>query len=265
MDVLVDLWDGQKGPWRRSLKTKEDTLIINPWINVIGATTPAWLTKNFDEVMIGGGLTSRIVFIYGAEKARYIAYPARNITKSKYEDTRKRLISDLQIIAQLIGPYEVTDEAMDWGENWYKRHWKDKAPDHLTSIRFQGWKGRKQGHVHKLALVCACARYDEPVVELCDLKMAMDMVNAVEREMGQVFASIGVGELSRNVNEMMTFIRAYPDIGYSRLWKYLITSMTPRDFEECIKAAANARFITVASIGNKRRFTAIKENEVGTR
>jgi len=66
MDVLVDLWDGQLEPWdRRTVYKEGQVLIENPWINIMGCTTPAWLRDNMPEAMIGGGLIRRIVFVYG--------------------------------------------------------------------------------------------------------------------------------------------------------------------------------------------------------
>ena len=46
--------------------------VVNPWINIIACTTPAWIAGNFPEYMIGGGFTSRCVFVYADAKERFV-------------------------------------------------------------------------------------------------------------------------------------------------------------------------------------------------
>src|SRR5690606_36221814 len=43
VDVLVSLWDGQIGVWKKATKTQGNDLIENPWINIGACTTPGWL------------------------------------------------------------------------------------------------------------------------------------------------------------------------------------------------------------------------------
>jgi len=64
VDVLVSLWDGQLGVWEKRTKTSGSDIIANPWINIAACTTPAWIAGNFPDYMIGGGFTSRCVFVY---------------------------------------------------------------------------------------------------------------------------------------------------------------------------------------------------------
>ena len=52
VDALVSLWDGQKGPWRKATKTQGNDEIINPWINIISCTTPAWISGSFPDCLV---------------------------------------------------------------------------------------------------------------------------------------------------------------------------------------------------------------------
>jgi hypothetical protein len=64
IDVLVHLWDGKKGVFKKVTKTSGCDDVQNPWVNIIACTTPAWISGNFPEYLIGGGFTSRCVFVY---------------------------------------------------------------------------------------------------------------------------------------------------------------------------------------------------------
>ena len=102
-DFLTDMWDGQVGSWKRVLSTQEDKQIENPWLNIIGCTTPSWMQTNFDTGMIFGGLTSRCIFVYGSEKTELIPYPADLIHDEEFTKREEDLAFDLKQISMMFG------------------------------------------------------------------------------------------------------------------------------------------------------------------
>ena len=149
VDFLIEMWDGQKGTFSRRTIMRGQQEILNPWLNLIGCTTPAWLKDNFPDIMIGGGLTSRIVFVYGDRKSQLVAYPGLETPSADYEREESYLVRDLQLISMLKGPYHLTPDAIEWGEAWYERHHTEPRPSHLHSERLAGYLDRKQTHIHK--------------------------------------------------------------------------------------------------------------------
>jgi hypothetical protein len=248
VDVLVDLWDGRKETWRRSLATSEGYEVENPWINVIGATTPSWLEENFDESMIGGGLVSRIVFVYGDEKKMLIPYPAEVQDKEEHEAMAKLLVEDLQQIALIKGEYIITPEAIEWGSKWYAKHWRAR-PDHMASERYSGYIARKQTHMHKLAIVLAAAQRDELTITKADLIQANKFVTDLEESMEKVFTSIGVSETSKWSKEIISYLRTYTEMRQSVLYRHLMTSMTVKQFDETVAAMVKANLLRVIARG----------------
>lgn len=261
VDVLVDLWDGQVETWSRRTRGEEGRVQIkNPWINAMGCTTPAWLADNFTEAMIGGGLTSRMVFVYGEEKRHFVAYPADLITLEDFEQEEKKLVEDLTEISKLRGEYTLTSTAKKWGVEWYQRHWTDKH-DHMVSERFGGYIARKQTHIHKLAIVLAAAQRNELVIEVGDLEIADQMVTGLETSMQAVFQSIGVGDISRMVMEILAYVRAYGKIEQRELWRHMLPIMSPKEFDEATGAAVKAGYLAIRNEGGKMMYCSVKEKE----
>lgn len=259
-DVLVDLWDGQLEKWQRRTKGLEGRVeIVNPWINVMGCTTPAWLQKNFTEDMIGGGLTSRVVFVYGDQKRRFIAYPSEEFESAEFNEESQALVHDLQLISEMKGEYELTKEAKSWGVKWYKRHWSDDRPDHMVSDRYGGYIARKQTHIHKLAIVLAAAARDELFITEVDLDLADKMTTGLEASMSKVFESIGMGEISRYVTEILAYVRAYGEISDQVLWRHMLPIMGPKEYGEATGAAVKAGYIRVSQKGMSLVYTAVRE------
>ena len=83
--TLIALYDGkvEDTQYVHSTVGGVSAGITNPWLNLIGATTPSWIRQSIPENMIGGGLFSRIVFVCADKRNRVIAYP-------KYETRRDR-------------------------------------------------------------------------------------------------------------------------------------------------------------------------------
>lgn len=244
MDVLVDLWDGQLTPWLHKLRTTEGITIQNPWINIVACTTPAWLRRNIPEEMIGGGLISRVVFVYGDKKRHLVPYPADLIEDEAFTERESQLIEDLQEIGSLKGAYVLSSEAKAWGGAWYEKHWTQR-PEHMASERFEGYIGRKQTHMHKLAMVLAAAEGNELVIERAHLEFAHDMLVGIERDMIHVFEMIGTTPSAQHVHELLNFVHIYKSVEKRELWRLCMRVMSRAEFTEATEAAITAEMLTI--------------------
>jgi len=261
MDVLVDLWDGQQETWERRTVYKEGQVSIeNPWINIMGCTTPTWLRDNMPEAMIGGGLIRRIVFVYGDEKRQLIAYPADLQDAAEFHIIAEKLIEDLVIISELKGEYSLTPTAKKWGIKWYDNHWK-KKPEHMVSERFSGYIATKQSHIHKLAMVLAAAQRNELTITKEDLFIADKMMTGLEPSMQAVFQSIGAGDMSRMVMEILAYVRAYKVIPEKTLWRAMMHIMGPKEFSDASNAAAKAGYLVIRGTGQGIMYCALDRDE----
>ena len=247
LDVLTDLWDGQLTKWTHKLRTQEGITLQNPWINILACTTPSWIRKNIPEQMVGGGLISRIVFVYGDEKRHLVPYPSDVIETVEHKEREKHLIDDLILIGKMIGEYELTAEAKAWGSAWYEKHWTTR-PEHLANERFEGYIGRKQTHMHKLAIVLAAAESSELKIQVSHLQIAHDMLSGIERDMVKVFEYIGQEQTSQHVHALMEFVRVYKRIERRALWRLCMRNMSMQEFSDATTAAQTAELITLHQV-----------------
>lgn len=231
IDLLVTLWDSKQGSFKKTTKGSGCDTVENPWINLIACTTPAWIAGNFPEYVIGGGFTSRCLFVYGDTKDKLVAYPNRHVP-SDMADTQDKLVADLTHIAEaLAGPYTLSPEAVTWGEAWYANHYA-KTPEHLEDDRFSGYLARKQTHLHKLSLIFAAARRDEPVITKDDLELAEIMITDLEKDMPEVFSKIGRSAESVQAERLIKHIRAKGGLSYEQAYAYVHAHFPDaKDFE----------------------------------
>lgn len=234
VDLLVSLWDGKQGTFEKRTKMSGNDSIENPWINIIACTTPSWIAGNFPEYMIGGGFTSRCLFVYAERKAKYVAYPGL-VVPPEHEATKQRLIADLEHISlSLAGPYTLDQEAVVWGEKWYEDHYKNR-PSGLDDERFGGYIARKQTHIHKLAMILAAAKRDELILTKDDLAIANIMVSELEEDMPMVFSKIGRSDASFHSERLLTFIRKRGKVAYAEAYRFVHANFPSlREFEDVL-------------------------------
>jgi len=252
VDVLTDLWDSKLGVWKRKTKFSGEDEIENPYINFIGCTTPSWIKAHVPDYVIGGGFTSRCVFVFAEEKRKLVPYTDEVIDIKWIKELEEQLVSDLACISQLVGPFQISDAARSWGRAWYEAHWdKSNRPIQLSSERFGGYIARKQTHIHKLAMVISASRGSDLVIHEDDLQTAEAFVTATEADMTKVFESIGMTPQTRNVQEIIAAVKAYGKITRRDLLRIMIRYMSMGEFDDAILSAINADFIIPATISGE--------------
>jgi hypothetical protein len=255
---LIDMWDGQLSTFARRTRMDGEIKARNPWLNIVACTTPSWIVENCPPSMIEGGLFSRIMFVFGDKKRRLIAYPSREVLPDGYKKEEEELVHDLAQIAELKGPFELTEAAYKWGERWYEELHENR-PAHLRGDRMGGYVARKQGHMHKLAMVLAASKRDALVLEVEDLEEADYYLTLVEKDMGRVFASIGQNNGSRASGELLRTIKEHKVVEYQMLWRTASLSMTLREFTETYKGLLETGYIKSEKSGDKFYITYVGE------
>lgn len=217
VNLHITLWDGRKR-FEKQTKGSGNDMVEAPWINLLACTTPQWISANMDENTIGGGFTSRCIFVYGDQKERPIAY-LKNQLNFDYGGLRSDLIHDLEWIAtKLLGEYRLTLDAEAWGEEFYANLWAN-----TYSLENQDWVNnylaRKQAHLHKLAMVIAASQRDELIITVEDMQLANAMLGTTEDSAHFVFAKVGKSEEVRQAAMLLEAVRRAGQLPYKEFFR----------------------------------------------
>ena len=204
--------------------------------------------------MLGGGFTSRCIFVYAEQKARLVPYLA-SVVPAGHQERRRKLIEDLIAISQgPLGEYHLTQGALDYGMAWYEAHYSNRAMN-LEDDRFGGYIARKQTHIHKLAMVLAAAESDRMEITEHHLDVANTMVTDLEPDMARVFAKIGKSEFSFYADRLIQYIHRTGTVTYQDAYRYVHTHFpSVRDFEDVLAGLVRAGFV---QMGRKNGETTI--------
>ena len=247
VDVLVSLWDGQLGVWEKRTKTSGSDIIANPWINIAACTTPSWIAGNFPDYLIGGGFTSRCVFVYADTKRKLVPYPSAEVPAT-FKKMEKDLIHDLEAISTICGPYTLSSAAEKFGVEWYESHYSTHNKE-LSNSRFAGYLARKQTHIHKLAMVLqASDRSSRPlIISERHIKAAAEIVTSIEADMPHVFSQIGLVGITKHADEVLQLLRSYGRLGKRDLARHVFNLMGPDEFNKSIESLLSAGYVRVES------------------
>jgi hypothetical protein len=249
VDLLVALWDGKPGAFEKRTKGSGTDIVENPWINLIACTTPAWIAGNFPEYMIGGGFTSRCIFVYADKKAKNVAYPGMHVP-SNLAQMGQMLVDDLTQIGKLCGEYKLTEGAVKWGTAWYDQHYAAKHLE-LDQDRFGGYLARKQTHIHKLAMVLAAAESSRMVIHEEHLAVANTMVSDLEPDMQFVFSKIGKSEDSLYIERLIWYVHKRGGCPWAEAYRFVHTHFPKMsDFESVITGAIRAGYLILKQEGS---------------
>ncbi len=250
VDLLVSLWDGKPGAFEKKTKGSGCDSVENPWINLIACTTPAWIAGNFPEYMIGGGFTSRCVFVYAEKKAKLVAYP-NEIVPADLRLTAQKLVEDLCQMSLMVGQYELDRKAIDWGQAWYAGHYAAKHL-HLDDERFGGYLARKQTHIHKLAMILAAAESDRLVITAEHLAIADQMVTDLEPDMQLVFSKIGKTEDAIYAERLIYYVVKRGGCLYQEAYRFVHAHFPKmQDFEAVITGAIRSGYLVLKQRGSE--------------
>jgi len=184
MSDLTD-WYDCRNKWTYRTKNMGTDEIRGVYVNLIGATTPELIRDTMSLKAIGGGLTSRMIFIYEEDKGKVV--PAPFLTDAEI-GLHSQLKADLERLHMLRGRFEVTEGFLSYWTEWYL------AQEHnppFNDSRFSGYIERRPNHIMKLSMILNASRCDRMLLEQQDIERAVRVLEATEIKMQQTFSGVG--------------------------------------------------------------------------
>jgi len=234
--ALTDLYDCPD-EWSSRTRHSGSTKIIRPWLNLIAATTPDSLASSLPASAVGGGLTSRILFIWADKKKRPVAIPSMTPKELILKD---HLIKDLYVISRISGEYVMTADCINHWQIWYDQFDEDESGNRICADKsFNGWYSRKPTFIIKIAILRSAAEADTRVVQWRHIEEALQAVRDVELVMGNAFKAIGKSEITAEVDTVLQLVRSSRDISEKQLmttvWRDIDSSKYDNVIETLIK------------------------------
>jgi hypothetical protein len=236
LSILTDLYDcGNK--WEYKTKNMGVDIIYNVWLNMLGATTSDWLMGSIPLTAIGGGFTSRVLFVVEEKPRQKVAIP---FLDAESMAIKEKLQHDLELISGLKGAFTMTDEARNFYIQWYNRDINYGSFDK----KLWGYLERKHTHLLKLAMIISASHSDSLVITLDDLTFALDMINSIEPKMVEAFGMVGRSPIALDISDISEVIRNTGAITKKLLLTGIWKDVSPDSLDKSLVLLKQMKFIS---------------------
>lgn len=240
--LLTDLYDCKIRPYRYRTKGAGTNVISSPFLTLYAGTTPESLASTLPSTAIGGGLTSRILFVWADKKEKKVDVPE---TSPEIKELKKHLIHDLTIISRIIGAYTYTPESREWWRIWYNS-FEELDPDRLCKDPvFRGWYSRKPTLTLKVAMLVTAAKSNILTIGIPELEEALAIIESNEQRMQKAFAAVGRSEVTPDVALVLQIIQRQGVISEKQLmslvWRDIDSSKFDVVITTCLKIGSVSR------------------------
>lgn len=231
---LTDLFDCPD-KWKYEIKGQGGSdFISNAYLVLHAATTPGSLADSLPSSAIGGGLSSRILFIWAPKAHKKCPIP----DLGPYAKQRKSLLmQDLFDISKIIGVYDFNSVSKEFWIEWYNNYDTDPLKRICKDHAFATWYSRKGDYVIKVAMCLAAAESDTLIITKKHFKKAIKYIEKIEKTMGNAFQAVGKSTITSEVAMVVDIIRKRGKITGKDLMSMIWRDVDQSKFENVINTA----------------------------
>lgn len=234
--------------WSYETKQSGKDYLYNVYINMLGASTGKWLRSAIPEEAVGGGFVSRCIFVYQNAPKRLIANPEDEIPED-YHEIEKRLVHDLEVISQIEGEFNMTTEAKEWYEEWYKSD-AETFKTEAESDFFSRWPQ----FLLKIAMLMSVSRNNELKITPFDLGQAHSQLKAVKQCMGPVIDTITTSEEQMPLQKIVKMLANRDKATHEELARYTSRFLRSEDLRHVMQTLQEAGIVNIEILDNTRLY-----------
>lgn len=199
LPVLTDLWDSREDDFHYGTRGKGEIVVSKPAVCLLAGSTAEWLMDSIPASAIGGGFTRRVNFVYARDRGTPIAFPPPRVVNCPDRD---ELVNDLRHISGLRGQFRFHKDVIAPFTQFYD----DCMPDEFADAATAGYVSSRWAQATKLAMVFSAARTDSLEIELDDWAKAVDLVEAVGKDVKAVFRGVGASDMVQAADKVLRFL-----------------------------------------------------------
>lgn len=241
--------------WAYNTKHQGSPVIDNLFINLLGGSTPNLIATAMPENTVGGGLVSRIIFVYADRCPKTVTFPIKTRQeKLLYDD----LYHDLEVINSLCGQMRFTPCYLERWRHFYEVENIENPP--MLSPQLVDYHHRRPTHIRKTAMAVSVSESNALIITGAHLQRAIDELSKIERRMSGVFINYGRLRDAAEINRLILRISCMPpgsSINKWLLYDEFKLDLEPIRFDATLDYLSESKQITLLISGSNTTITNI--------
>ena len=198
-------WYNSKDEWSYETVGRGRDALQGVCLNLFGATAPDWIQSMLPQEAVGGGFTSRVIFVVAENKRATV--PEHTLTEHELS-IQEKLTRDLERIHQLQGQFQFDEAGKTLYMDWYLDQDKklSQGQPAIDDRRFAGYCERRATHLRKLMMIASASHSDDLLITPRDFDTALKVLTTTETKMHKTFGGLGTAPHSDISEKVMAYI-----------------------------------------------------------
>ena len=209
-------WYDCKDKWSYETIGRGLDFVNGVCFNFCGGTAPDWLQSILPQEAIGGGYTSRNIYICEETKGQT---SSKHVLTPSQEKLKESLINDLSRINTLAGEFKFAPDGERAYINWYEGYDKALARGDypVDDPRFAYYAERRATHIRKLMMVLSASRSDTLRMTALDFDRANKLLKAAELKMHRTFGGLGRAKGAIDAQRVLDYVKSLEAVSRSEI------------------------------------------------
>lgn len=242
--AYLTAWYDSRYLWTRRTKHQGTDRIVGMCFNLLASTAPSWLPHILTAESIGGGFTSRCIFVVEERKGKTVIDP--NLTPPD-EGLKRDIVHDLEVIQTISGEYKFDAAGKKLRNEWYKdtEERTDSGQILVGDGTLTGYISRRDTHLKKIAMAMAASRSNKLIVTKEDYQRALLLLTEVEIKMPSVFGGIGRARYSAETDEILIYIKQQGTVKRSEILRAFYRDVDDTSLEAVMRVLVGMKSVKI--------------------
>lgn len=223
ISLLTNLWDNLDS-YSHGKMTSDDVYVNKPTISLIGGTTPTTFNAVFPPEVIGQGMLSRLLLVYGGGARTKITLPP-----PPPQELMEFFVKHLSLVREhMVGEFTVSPEAFEVWDAVYK------TDIDLGDHRLESYCNRRHVHFYKLCLILAALDLTKVITKDIAIK-ANSILSYTEQLMPKALGEFGRSRNSDVSQQVVEILDKTGEDGITHLDLYKKVAKEVEDLHDFTK------------------------------
>jgi len=247
ISILTKLYDAKDFEYLTRGRGRE--MVKNPCLSILGGSTLHWIKESVPIVSIGGGFTSRVVFIYKDKREKLVPWP---VLSAENKQRKEDIIHDLNEVAKLRGPFAVDNQALEMYKSEYVNFYENS---HLMDNQdLSGYANRRHHILLKLSMIISASRRDSRVITASDMSTSVSIMQRAEESMPLILRALTAKEIGDTFDEILKFLIRHKVANKSDLIRHFRHKLSSQQIDEVMRTLEEGGYIAVEVDGRAIRY-----------
>lgn len=223
-------WYDCKDRWAYETIGRGRDFVNGVCFNFIGGTAPDWLQSILPQEAIGGGYTSRNIYVCEEQKGQ--TSPKHVLSPAQIR-LRESLANDLSRINTLAGEFKFDPSGEKAYIDWYTKYSKglERGEYPVDDPRFAYYAERRSTHIRKLMMLMSVSRSDSLRMTVQDFDRAHKLLRAAELKMHRTFGGMGRAKGAIDAQRVLDYVQSVKAVSRAEILNKFYRDVGSQEFK----------------------------------